>query len=193
MKLEPNLSFFARFWMAIVCFFRIWFQPAFARQLLPIYEGEREAAAASEPGSEPESASATRPLPAAPEQAHASGLFVLSMLQREGRFLDFLQEDVAPFSDAEVGAAARVVHEGCRKVVRQYLPLEPVFQESEGAAITLAQGFDPQRVRLTGNVDGPPPFKGSLKHHGWVTTEIRLPPVPTSIDLKVLAPAEVEL
>jgi hypothetical protein len=127
------------------------------------------------------------------EKRFAAALALLGMLQREGRLVDFLQEEVAPFSDAEVGAAARVVHEGCRKVVRQYLVLEPVLREAEGARVSVPKGFDAQRIRLTGNVAGEGPYAGSLKHAGWVAKEVRFPTVAESIDPKVLAPAEVEL
>src|SRR5688572_6343878 len=75
------------------------------------------------------------PVPApepTPEAVHASGLFLLGMLQREGRLIDFLQEDVSGFSDTEVGAAARVVHEGCRKVMKEYLPVIAVVPQAEG-------------------------------------------------------------
>jgi hypothetical protein len=128
-----------------------------------------------------------------PEKTHAAGLAVLGLLQREGRLIDFLQEDVAAFSDAEIGAAARVVHAGSRKVLQQYLSLAPVLSEAEGASVTVPAGFDAGRIRLTGNIAGQPPFRGSLKHHGWVATSVRLPAVPTTLDPRILAPAEVEL
>jgi hypothetical protein len=131
--------------------------------------------------------------PLTPEQQHGSALFVLGILQREGRLLDFLQEDVSAFSDAEIGAAARVVHTGCRKVLAQYLPLAAVVSEPEGQAISVPQGFDANLFRLTGNVTGSGPWRGALKHHGWVATAVHLPPLPSSVDVKVLAPAEVEL
>lgn len=141
---------------------------------------------------------AAAPAPAAPktlppERVHASALLLLSSLQREGRLVDFLQQDVAAFSDAEIGAAARVVHTGCRKCLQQYFTLEPATPQAEGDSMTVAQGFDAQRLRLTGNVSGLPPFRGSLKHHGWVAREIRLPALSESIDPRVVAPAEVEL
>jgi hypothetical protein len=120
-------------------------------------------------------------------------LFLLGLLQREGRLLDFLQEDIATFADADVGAAARLVHEGCRKVLTQYVPIAAVVKETEGAAMEIPTGFDANRFRLTGNVAGTGPWKGSLKHHGWVATKVSLPDVPTTVDVKVLAPAEVEL
>ncbi len=128
-----------------------------------------------------------------PEQQHASGLFLLSMLQREGRLVDFLQEDVAGYSDEQIGAAARVVHDGCRKLMQQYLTLEPVLNDAEGASVQVPAGFDAQRIRLTGNVAGAPPFTGALKHHGWAITQVTLPTPPAAMDPKILAPAEVEL
>jgi hypothetical protein len=133
------------------------------------------------------------PQPLTPEQQHASGLFLLSMLQREGRFVDFVLEDVAGVSDDQLAGAARVVHEGCRKVVKQYLSIEPVLTQEEGATVDVPIGFDANRIRLTGNVAGAPPFKGALKHHGWAAKAVSLPPPPTALDVKILAPAEVEL
>jgi hypothetical protein len=134
-----------------------------------------------------------KPIEPAPEKTHASGLAVLGLLQREGRLIDFLQEDVTSFSDAEIGAAARVVHAGSRKVLHQYVTLEPALKDAEGAAVTVPAGFNAERIRLTGNVTGQPPFKGSLKHHGWVATSVRFPSLSSSLDPRVIAPAEVEL
>ena len=134
-----------------------------------------------------------KPAEVPPEKIHASGLAVLGLLQREGRLMDFLQEDVAGFSDAEIGAAARVVHAGSRKVLAQYLTLEPVLKDSEGASVTVPAGFNAERIRLTGNVAGQPPFRGTLKHHGWVATSVRLPAASPALDPRVIAPAEVEL
>lgn len=145
------------------------------------------------PAAEPPRALPPPSAPLTAEQQHAAALFLLGLLQREGRLLDFLQEDLAGFTDADVGAAARLVHQGCRKVLAQYVPIAPVVMESEGAAMDIPQGFDANRFRLTGNVAGTGPWKGSLKHHGWVATAISLPEVPTTVDVKVLAPAEVEL
>lgn len=145
----------------------------------------------------PEAQKPIQPPPAPPkltaEQQHAAALFLLQLFQREGRFLDFLQEDITGFADGDVGAAARLVHAGCKKVLTQYVPVIPVVTQSEGAAMDIPTGFDANRFRLTGNVAGAGPWKGSLKHHGWVATTIALPDVPTTVDVKVIAPAEVEL
>lgn len=128
-----------------------------------------------------------------PERVHAPALFLLSALQREARLIDFLRQDVAEFSDQDVGAAARVVHGGARKVLDQYFTFEPASREPEGSPLTVPAGFDPQRIRLTGNVTGQPPFRGTLKHHGWVATSSRLPDPSDAIDPRVIAPAEVDL
>ena len=182
-------SFFARVAMAFVFFFRILFRPSFAQQVLPY----RRAPTPLPAEASPTAAGPARRVEPASEKAHASGLFLLSMLQREGRFIDFLQEDIAEFSDAQIGGAARVVHQGCRKVVREYLSLEPVLRDPEGTSVTVPNGFDAQRIRLTGNVAGQPPFRGALRHHGWMTTSVRFPNVPEALDPRVIAPAEVEL
>jgi hypothetical protein len=144
---------------------------------------------------EPEVISPPPPPPTPPAKTadSASALQLLSLLQREGRFVDFLQENVAGFSDQDVGAAARVVHEGCRRALKDYLVLEPVRTEAEGAAVVLERGFDAARTRVTGNVVGEPPFKGRLAHHGWVVRKIELPALAAGHDPTIVAPAEVEL
>ena len=122
-----------------------------------------------------------------------SALLLLGLLQKEGRFVDFLQEDITNYSDQEIGSAARVVHQGCQRVLRQHLDIQPVFDQPEGSPITLERGFDPAVVRPTGQVVGDPPFRGALVHRGWRATAVHLPQVAVSRDLHILAAAEVEL
>lgn len=122
-----------------------------------------------------------------------TALQLLALLQKEARFVDFVQEDLARFSDAEIGAAARVVHEGCRKLIRQLFDLQPVRAEAEGSRLTLSKGFDASSVRLCGNVVGEPPFTGTLVHRGWRVAAIRFPRVAEGHDTRVIAAAEVEL
>lgn len=128
-----------------------------------------------------------------PERVNASGLMLLAAFQREGRLVDFLQQDAAGFSDEDIGAAARVVHSGCRKTLRQFFDLSPAAAGTEGSPMTVPAGFDTERIRLTGNVSGKPPFKGALKHHGWIATQVRMPVIADNFDPRVIAPAEVEL
>lgn len=122
-----------------------------------------------------------------------AALQLLGLLQREARFVDFIQEDVAPYTDAEIGAAARVVHAGCRKVLGEHFTIAPVRPEAEGARITLPAGFDAAAVRLTGHVVGQAPFTGTLGHRGWQVTQVQLPQLTDPQAAKVLAQAEVEL
>ncbi len=179
---EQNPSFSARVGMA----FRLLFNAAYARQ---VAAGLAALSAPAAKAAVPKAVAGEPP----PERANAAGLFVLSALQREGRLIDFLQQEVAGFSDEEVGAAARVVHAGCSKVLKQYFEFGPALGGAEGSSTVVPQGFDPQRIRLTGNVTGQPPYKGTLKHHGWVAKEVRLPARQESLDPRVVAPAEVEL
>ncbi|CAN5793339.1 hypothetical protein BH23PLA1_BH23PLA1_39020 [soil metagenome] len=121
-------------------------------------------------------------------------LRVLAILQRDGRLLDFLQEDIDSYTDAQIAAAARDIHRGCRKALRDYLPVEPVLAAEEGQRVTVELGFDPASIRLTGNVTGSPPFQGILKHHGWRLKAAHLPSLPEAQkEFPVLAPAEVEV
>jgi hypothetical protein len=109
------------------------------------------------------------------EAAPDGALQLLGLLQREARFIDFIQEDVAAYADADIGAAVRVVHEGCRKVLHDNFTISPVRDEAEGSRITLPVGFDAAAIRVTGNVVGQPPFHGSITHRGWRVVETRLP------------------
>jgi len=118
---------------------------------------------------------------------------LLGLFQREGRLVDFICEDVQQFDDAQIGAAARSVHEGCRKVMDEYFELEPVMSEQEGSIVTIQEGFDPSTVSLVGNVAGEPPFRGTLTHHGWRAVKGDLPSVPEGQDKAVVGPAEVEV
>jgi len=122
-----------------------------------------------------------------------AALQLLGLLQKEARFIDFIKEDIAAFSDADIGVAARVVHEGCNKAINGHFTLAAVRNEQEGSKITLPQGFDAAAVRLTGNIVGAAPFTGTLVHKGWQVTGIRLPKLTAGHNATIVAPAEVEL
>ncbi|PNH90172.1 DUF2760 domain-containing protein [Vibrio diazotrophicus] len=122
-----------------------------------------------------------------------SAMQLLSLFQQEARLIDFLKEDVAGFSDEEVGAAARVIHAGGQKVLKEYVSLSPVRTEDEESRITLEEGFNAQQVRLVGNVSGSAPFTGTLIHKGWKADSMTLPKLAENYDASIIAPAEVEL
>ncbi len=113
--------------------------------------------------------------------------------QGGARFGDVVEEDGAGYADAESGAAARVVHEGCRKVLREHCSIAPVRTEAEGSRVTLAAGFDAAAMRLTGNVVGQAPFTGTLGHRGWRVDDVRLPQLTDHKAAAIVAQAEVEL
>lgn len=122
-----------------------------------------------------------------------AALQLLGLLQKEARFIDFIKEDIAVYSDADIGVAARVVHEGCNKAINEHFSLAPVRNEQEGSKITLPDGFDANAVRLTGNIVGAAPFTGTLVHKGWQVTDIRLPKLTQGYNAAIIAAAEVEL
>jgi hypothetical protein len=118
---------------------------------------------------------------------------VLGLFQREGRLLDFLQEDITPYSDEQIGAAVREVHKGCRGALLECFNLAPVLDAEEGSDVEVDEDFNPLHIRLTGNVHGKPPFKGVLRHGGWRYTELNLPEWSADRKTDVIAPAEVEI
>ena len=127
------------------------------------------------------------------EATSDAALQLLGLLQGQARFIDFIKEDLAGFSDADIGIAARVVHEGCNKTINEHFTLAPVRTEQEGGKISLPKGFDAASVRLTGNIVGEPPFTGTLVHKGWQVTSVRLPKLTQGHNASIIAPAEVEL
>ncbi|MDD2760985.1 MAG: DUF2760 domain-containing protein [Methylomonas sp.] len=122
-----------------------------------------------------------------------AALQLLSLLQKEARFIDFIKEDVSAFSDADIGAAARVVHQGCTKAINEHFTLAAISQDQEGSRVTLNKGFDANSFRLTGNIVGEAPFTGTLVHKGWQVTDLRLPKLTEGHNAKIIAAAEVEL
>jgi hypothetical protein len=138
-----------------------------------------------------------RPADAAASPASDTGdraVQLLALLQREGRFIDFVVEDVAAYSDAQIGAAARDVHAGCHRVLDRYVTLEAILPAQEGQSVTVGHdgAFDPAAFHLVGRVAGVPPFRGTLLHPGWRASRVQLPPLATAGRM-IIAPAQIEL
>jgi hypothetical protein len=178
-----------RLWTAIRVFFRVLFNAELAEQVRRILdEGPAPTAAAPVPEAKP---APKRPAKVAERNA-AIGL--LAALQREARFVDFISEPLAGYSDAQIGAAARDVHRDCAVVLARMFALEPVLTDEEGAEVEVPKGFDAGVYRLTGNVVGEPPFRGVMVHHGWRARACELPQWSgTAEAARVVAPAEIEL
>jgi len=193
---ESNLSFFGRVSLAVGTFFTILGNREFAANVKRLRDGQGLSPATPATPAPPAPAAAPAPQGAAPalkEASPAAALQLLGLLQRDARFIDFVEEDIAGYSDPEIGAAARLVHDGCRAVLREHFTIRPVREEAEGSRVTLPQGFDATAIRVTGNVVGSAPFHGSISHRGWKVEEVRLPRLAERHDATVIAPAEVEL
>ena len=176
------MPFLTRLWFSYWCFFAVLFDGVFASRVRAVREKKLPSLPRTpEPERERGTADATR------------ALQLLGLLQREGRFVDFLQQDVEGFSDPEVAAAARVVHDGCRRALRSHGSIEPVRSEEEGTQIEVVADYDSNAIKLTGNVAGSAPFRGTLRHRGWRAIGFELPRPVGDHDATVLAPAEVEL
>ncbi len=213
-------DFVTRLWFAWVAFFRVLLDSSFAARAWAVRDAmpeppkptAKELPAKEKPAKEQPAPASEGPPPAAAvpakddvaatelvsdarrEGREQGALLVLSLLQSDGRLIDFLQQDIADFPDADVGAAVRVVHEGCRKALKGRIGVEAVRSESEGARVTLAKGFDKQAIKLTGNVgklDGA--VSGVLRHKGWRAASVTLPEPTSQHAAAVLCPAEVEL
>lgn len=188
-----TLAWWSRVGLAFRAFFRILFDGRYA---VAVGQALAPSAAPSMPAPGAHGA-ANQGAAASPAAAEApppdAAVLLLSLLQGEGRFVDFVQQDIAAFSDGDVGSVARVVHAGCRKVLRAHLQIEPIRGEPEGQPVTLEPGFDPSRIKLTGNVAGTGRMQGVLRHRGWQAADVHLPTLVDRGASRVLCPAEVEM
>jgi hypothetical protein len=186
----PSLSLPSRLWLSWVCAFRVLFDGQFAARVAALRETAAEPALPLAPVALPD-APVAAPATPKPPTATTGALQLLALLQREGRFVDFIQQDVAGFGDADIGAAARVVHEGCRRALRAHASVVTVRNEAEGARVVL-ESASPD-VKLVGNVAGAAPFRGVLRHRGWRVEGLTLPTLLGAHDPQLVAAAELEL
>ncbi len=169
--------------LAIRSFFWIFFNGKFAKKVNEVYEGKKEEAKVEEEVKKP-----------IEKKGRSEAVQIVSLLQREGRLVDFFKESIDGYTDAQIGAAIRDIHRDCSTVLTRVFGIEPLLTNEEGSTITVPQGFDPEQYRLTGNLTGNPPYKGVLRHRGWKASKVELPVWrgnDTASD--VIAPAEIEL
>src|SRR5256885_15887900 len=135
------------------------------------------------------------PVPAEGNRAEAEIVSFLAIFQERGRLIDFLMDDITTYDDAQVGAAARVVHQGCKAALQEHFRIGPIREESEGSSVTISAGYAADEYRLIGKINGPGPFSGTLLHHGWKINSLNLPRLVRADPerLPTIAPAEVEL
>lgn len=117
---------------------------------------------------------------------------ILYLLQKEGRLIDLLNEDISSVEDEDLGGAVRPVLEGCAKLLKERLIVEPVLNDEEGSVVTVEEA-DPETIKLSGNVPASGPYKGELIHHGWRLKECNLPELVDGWKGNVIAPAEIEI
>lgn len=120
-------------------------------------------------------------------------LHLVTVLQKEGRLLDFFSENLAQYDDGQIGAAVRNIHDNCKKALDKYLAPHAVLDQNEGDEISVDKGFDPNALKLVGNVTGQPPFKGIVRHRGWRAMKIDMPTLSGQQDPWIIAPAEIEI
>ena len=125
-------------------------------------------------------------------------LQLLGILQRDARLVDFLFEDIAPYSDEQVGAAVRNVHAQSQESLKKYLKLAPVIDGVEGtfvkpeAAGNVAR--DASAIKFIGNLPAQGrPQGGLLRHKGWRVDSVNLPAIHAKQSVAILAPAELEV
>ena len=186
------IAFSTRLSLAFRCFFSLLFQGRIPQDILQTL-GWAKAGAAT--------ATTTKATFAAPEvggkvptaESLDRAVQMLALLQRDGRLVDFLEEDVSSYPDGQLGAAVRSIHTSCRQVLKRYVKLEPILSFEEDQPVIVPVGFDPAAIKLVGNVTGEPPIRGLLRHRGWRVTEVTLPALPQSSGRAIVAPAEVEV
>jgi hypothetical protein len=173
-----------RILLAFRCFFNILFQGALSADTLGVLKlARREQAAPGLKGTPPAAASRT---PA------DGALQILTILQRDSRLVDFLMEDIAAYTDDQVGAAVRELHDQCRDSIARHVTLQPVIDGVEGTPARAPSG-DPHAVRFIGNVPATPPSGGTLRHKGWRAAKVNLPALGAKEDTTIVAPAEIEI
>ena len=168
---------------------------AFAAFFTILFQGRLPAALQGARSAEPAAAATASPGPPTPPVSDHSdrAIQMLALLQRDGRLIDFLMEDLGTYADAQIGAAVRDVHAGCRGVLTRYVVLEPILAGKEGERTSVSTDVDPTAVRLVGNVTGRPPFPVTLLHRGWRAARIELPPLGAPAGRTIVAQAEVEV
>lgn len=187
----------SRFTLSFKVWWRVLTDERFADQVRPLYDARALPAPQPQPSTAGRDAATTAKAatPAAPrEPARSDALNLLAVLQREARLIDFLKEDIAPYSNEQVGAAVRDVHTNAAAALQRMFALQAVNNQPEGAPVEVPSGFDAARIRLIGDVAGPAPYRGILRHSGWEATKVQLPEWSgTEQSARVIAPAEVEV
>ena len=176
----------SRISLAFRCFFNMLFQGALSSETLTSLNLTRREAASVK-------AAASKPAAAIPVAKTSDGaLQILGILQRDSRLVDFLMEDITSYSDDQIGAAVREIHDQCRDSIARYVTLQPIIDGVEGT-FAKAPSADPNVIKFIGNVPAKPPSGGTLRHKGWRAAKVDLPAMSAKQDAAIIAPAEIEI
>ena len=182
----------SRILLAFRAFFNILFGGALSEETMTELGLSRRGASATPKAAAPAKTAAAA-APAAPVIRISDGaLQILSILQRDSRLIDFIMEDITAYSDDQVGAAVRGLHDQSREALARYVTLSPVIDSVEGT-YAKTPGGDPAAVKFIGNVPAGTPAGGVLRHKGWRATKVDLPALPAKQDAAIIAPAEIEI
>ena len=80
----------------------------------------------AEPKTEPPESQEEAPIPPVKSTVKGEAVHTLAILQRESRLIDFLQEDIAPYTNEQIGAAVRKVHDDAHTALEKYFKLVPI-------------------------------------------------------------------
>ncbi len=149
------------------------------------------AEAATEPKKSSAKAATQTPKPVRPTRDAAVSL--LGTLQREARLIDLVQEDLAQYSDAQVGAAARPCLMQCAQTLKRHFALAPVIDAAEGDTVTTQPDASAARLQWVGDSAEASKSQGKLIHHGWLATKVELSEwTGDEADMMIVAPAQVQ-
>lgn len=129
-----------------------------------------------------------------PQPTRSDAITLLEALQREARFLDFVQESLDAYDDAQVGAAVREIHRGSQAVLKRFFAIKPVLEVEEGSRYEVSADGEPGLYRLVGQVPESRPVTGTVTHSGWQAQKCELPQwTGRPVLERVIAPAEIEI
>ena len=119
----------ARVSFAFRCFFSLLFRGKIPQEILQALSSStaQTPSAAARASAVPERSGAD----ASDSDALDRAVQMLALLQRDGRLVDFLEEDVSSYPDGQLGAAVRSIHSSCRQVLDRYIKLEPILSSEE--------------------------------------------------------------
>jgi hypothetical protein len=157
-----------RFFLAISVFFKVLFHAKYAQDISSIPSKEAKIGELEDNLKrlrlENNLLEASAKAPVVEDELLPGASALLTLMQREARFLDFTQEDISELSDQQVGAVSRLIHRDLKKLVSQYVKLQPVFDAEEGQKVSVGVDRLPYEYQVATDRDLNAPFSAVLRH-----------------------------